>query len=111
MESDNVGGSNDDDSVAMEDDESYLPEFAISNYDRGQRGLQQQQARSLQAHASERIHSPSWDGLKVMIEDADQFKERWIGGFDEKFGGAFLNNVMSQMAGMGGMEGGGASQR
>ena len=26
---DNGGGSNDDDSVAMEDDESYLPEFAI----------------------------------------------------------------------------------
>jgi len=41
---------NNDDSLAMEDDESYLPEFAISNYDRGQRGLQQQQARSLQAH-------------------------------------------------------------
>jgi len=64
---------NNDDSVAMEDDESYLPEFAISNYDRGQRGLQQQQARSLQAHASERIHSPSWDGLKEMIEDDDEW--------------------------------------
>ena len=71
-ESDNGGGSNDDDSVAMEDDESYLPEFAISNYDRGQRGLQQQQTRLRQAHTSGRIHSPSWDGLKAMIEDADQ---------------------------------------
>jgi len=42
---------NNDDSVAMEDDESYLPEFAISNYDHHQRGLQQQQTRSLQNHA------------------------------------------------------------
>mmetsp|Transcript_43046 Transcript_43046/g.77382 ORF Transcript_43046/g.77382 Transcript_43046/m.77382 type:complete len:210 (-) Transcript_43046:88-717(-) len=54
-----------------------------------------------------------WDGLKAMIEDADQWKEMMGGLVDvlKSLGEEDLNNIMSQMAGMGGMEGGGASQR
>mmetsp|Transcript_38677 Transcript_38677/g.67870 ORF Transcript_38677/g.67870 Transcript_38677/m.67870 type:complete len:189 (+) Transcript_38677:1090-1656(+) len=50
-----------------------------------------------------------WDGLKAMIEDADQWKEMMGGLVDvlKSLGEEDLNNIMSQMAGMGGMGGGG----